>query len=469
MSAQKSRLFLYFFVILLCLVLFLVLFSRNHFKKSVRADKEISKEDLNIRRTPIVKAIEKVLPSVVNLSTSRIINRRSSLWDQDFAKNFEQTVNPRPDQGYSIGSGSIIDSSGLIVTSAHVVSQASKILITLNNGLIYHALTLAEDVENDIALLRIENAREQFQVIQGIHPGDMMLGETTIAVGNPYGLDGTITVGVLSGIGRSLIRDNRVIFRDLLQTDTAVYPGNSGGPLINLSGKMLGMNMAVRRDAPGIGFAIPQLRLENTLANWMLPEYLSSLSVGFIPAMKSDGSVYIRKILPGSPAASAGLQEGMVIEQFRNWIPHGDLLEFLRRLIRVEVNKPLELRISGRKSPVVLTPVGIQQMDGSLLARFKLSLSLEELTPALVKALNYPFDTGVVVTDLPATLSALGISRGDLLIKLGQRMVYNLNDVARVLQDSAYLHEIPAYFLQIKKTPEGKMFLRESRVLFRLR
>ena len=470
MRAQKSRLFLYFFIILLSVAFFLVLFSRNQTKKNgMHSGNESSGKEREIRRTPVVRAIEKVLPSVVNLSTSRIIDRRNSLWYRDLADRFERTANPRPDHGYSIGSGSIIDSSGLIVTSAHVVSQASKILVTLNSGMIYPAITLAEDVENDIALLRIVNAHEQFQVIQGIHPGDMMLGETTIAVGNSYGLNGSISVGVLSGIGRSLIRDNRVIFRDLLQTDTAVYPGNSGGPLINLNGKMLGMNMAVRRDAPGIGFAIPQLRLENTLANWMLPEYLSSLSVGIVPAMKPDGSIYIRSVFPGSPAASASLREGMVIERFQGWRPHGDLLEFLRRLIRVKRGEPLELRIAGQTSPVILSPVGTKQMDGSLLARFRLSLSLEELTPALVKALDYPFERGVVVTDLPATLSALGISRGDLLLKLGQRMIYDLNDVAQVLQDSGSRSGIPACFLRIKKGPDGKMILRESQVLFRPR
>ena len=118
---------------------------------------------------------------------------------------------------------------------------------------------------------------------------------------------------------------------------------------------------------------------------------------------------------------------------------------------------------------MILSPVGTKQMDGSLLASFRLSLSLEELTPALVKALDYPFERGVVVTDLPATLSALGISRGDLLLKLGQRMIYDLNDVAQVLQDSGSRSGIPACFLRIKKGPDGKMILRESQVLFRPR
>ena len=471
MNPEKSRLFLHIAFLLLLLIVFFLLFSwnRSHRPAIEHAGGRVKQEDVALRKTPVVLAIEKAMPSVVNLSTSKIVDRHYSPWQQKISSRFAMPSERRQDQGYSIGSGSIIDRAGLVVTSAHVVSRAAQIEVTLNNGMTFKARTLAEDIGNDVALLQILSPKRDFKTIQGIHPGDMMLGETTIAVGNPYGLDGTITVGVLSGIGRSLMNDNKVIFSDLLQTDAAVFPGNSGGPLINLNGKMLGMNMAVRRDAPGIGFAIPLLRIENILANWMLPEYLSSQSLGIVPGMKSDGTIFIRKVFPGSPAALAGLKEGMTIESFQSWKPYGDLLEFLRRLIRVKEGEALAFRISGLKSPVYLTPIGVQKMDGSLLAKFKLSLALEELTPTLVKALDYPFEKGVVVTDLPATLSALGVSRGDLLIKLGQRMIYSLNDVAQVLQDSSFSHGIPAYFIQIKKTEGGKVFLRERRILFRPR
>lgn len=468
MKTQKSRIGLYFFIILFCLATALFFLLPHHrLKRQASPGRETTKAELNLRRTPIVKAIEIIQPSVVNLSTNRIVNRPAAAWLTDTADG-DRTTGPRPERGYSIGAGCIIDPAGLIVTSAHVVSQATEIIVTLKDGRRFRAFPVAEDVQNDIALLRIDRPRGVFSAIHGISPDDMMLGETVIAVGSPYGLDGTVTVGVLSGIGRTLLRNGKELFRDLLQTDAAVHPGNSGGPLINLSGRMIGMNMAVRRDTPGIGFAIPMLRLENTLANWMLPEFLTSVSIGIIPGMNPDGTIFIRKILPGSPAASTLLKEKMSINELNGWAPHGNLLEFLRRLVRLKAGKPFELRIGGLPNPVVITPAAIHRTDGAMFANLKLSLSLEELTPELMKALRYPFASGVIVADAPETLSACGVSRGDLLIKLGQQMIYNLNDVARVLQDSGDQPTLPATFLHLRNT-SGKLDMKEIHVVFRLR
>lgn len=467
METQKSRFGLYFFIILFCLaaVLFFLLHHRQ--KHRMPDGRETTEAELKLRRTPVVKAIETILPSVVKLSTSRIVNRRTAAWQTD-AEDGDRTTGPRPERGHSIGAGCIIDPAGLIVTSAHVVSQATEIIVTLKDGRRFRAFPIAEDVQNDIALLRIDKPRGTFPAIHGIQPDDMMLGETVIAVGSPYGLDGTVTVGVLSGIGRTLLRNGKELFRDLLQTDAAVHPGNSGGPLINLSGRMIGMNMAVRRDTPGIGFAIPMLRLENTLANWMLPEFLTSVSIGIIPGMKPDGTIFIRKILPGSPAAATKLNENMTIKELNGWAPHGDLLEFLRRLVRLKAGKPFEVSVREIPTPVIVTPAAIHRTDGAMFANLKLSLSLEELTPDLMKALRYPFASGVIVADPPETLSAYGVSRGDLLIKLGQQMIYNLNDVARVLQDSGDQPMLPATFLHLRNS-SGKLDMKEIRVVFRLR
>ena len=239
MNQEKSRIFLQIAVIFFFLLVFFLFVSRNRANRPVLPGNEPERKEIALRKTPVVLAIEKAMPSVVNLSTSKIVDRHYSPWQQKISSRFAMPSERRQDQGYSIGSGSIIDQAGLIVTSAHVVSRAAQIEVTLNNGITFKGRTLAEDIENDVALLQILAPKRDFKTIQGIHPGDMMLGETTIAVGNPYGLDGTITVGVLSGIGRSLINDDKVIFSDLLQTDAAVFPGNSGGPLINLNGKML--------------------------------------------------------------------------------------------------------------------------------------------------------------------------------------------------------------------------------------
>lgn len=468
MNQEKSRLFLHITVILFILIIFFILFFKSRTAKPASGN-EPQKSEVALRKTPVVLAIEKVLPSVVNLSTSKIVDRHYSPWQQKINSRFETPAERRHEQGYSIGSGSIIDKAGLIVTSAHVVSRAAQIEVTLNSGVTFKARTLAEDIENDVALLQILDPKREFKAIQGIHPGDMMLGETTIAVGNPYGLDGTITVGVLSGIGRSLINDNKVIFSDLLQTDAAVFPGNSGGPLINLNGRMLGMNMAVRRDAPGIGFAIPLLRLENILAQWMLPERMNSALLGIVPGITPNGDIFIRQIFPGSPASKTNLEAGQQIIQFNGWNPHGNLLELSSRLWRIKAGESVAMKVKELPQPVRMKAVEIPAMDGALLARFKLRLGLENLTPALAKALNYPYDSGVVVTNLPVTLSGLGITRGDLLIKLGQRMVYSLNDVAQVLQDTDYLNQIPAYFLSVVQSENGKTVLREHRIMFNLR
>ena len=469
MNQEKSRLFLQTAVFVFILLVCFFLFSRNRANRAVPFGSEPEKQETALRKTPVVRAIEKAMPSVVNLSTSKIVDRHYSPWQQKINSRFAMPSERRQDQGYSIGSGSIIDKAGLIVTSAHVVSRAAQIEVTLNNGMTFKARTLAEDIENDVALLQILAPKRDFKTIQGIHPGDMMLGETTIAVGNPYGLDGTITVGVLSGIGRSLINDDKVIFSDLLQTDAAVFPGNSGGPLINLNGKMLGMNMAVRRDAPGIGFAIPFLRIENILANWMLPERMNSARLGIVPGIKPDGTIFLRKVFPASPAEAANLKEGQQILRFNGWNPHGNLLELSSRLWQVRAGETVTLKVEGISNPVRLRAVALPALDGALLAKFKLQLGIENLTPTAAKALNYPYDSGVVVTSLPATLSGLGISRGDLLVKLGQRMIHSLDDVAQVLQDSDYLTQIPAYFLSVVQSGNGRTVLREHRIMFNLR
>ena len=155
-----------------------------------------------------------------------------------------------------------------------MIDGAEKIAVTLSNGKVCRADVIAEDPENDIALLKLKDPPAVLPVIPLVRPWRLLLGETVIAVGNPYGLDGTVTVGILSGINRSLADGNRLLFSDLLQTDAAIFPGNSGGPLINLDGCMIGMNMAVKRNAPGISFAVPLLRIENVLAKYMLPARL---------------------------------------------------------------------------------------------------------------------------------------------------------------------------------------------------
>ena len=463
MNRKKSSPILIFTSLFL---FFLPLFLLNSCKKENAgpSDGSFSPRKKDIRRTPVVTAIEKVMPSVVNLSTEKLVDRRRPLWMQLLEVSPENYRKSEP--GYSIGTGTIIDPSGLILTSAHVVSRASRIRATLHNGRILNAEALFEDPENDIALLRISNTAEHFQPIRGTAPDDLMLGETTIAVGNPYGLDGTITAGVRSGIGRSITSGGKPVFTDLLQTDASVFPGSSGGPLINLDAKMIGMNIAVRRNAPGIGFAIPLPRIENTLAQWMIPDRSGSALLGIVPALRKDGTVCIRKIFPGSPAERAGLREGDVIRTFNRSGIRDDLLPLLQELLRVRPHETVVLETDSRKT-VRITAEPLPESNEDLLIRFKLGISLENLTPPLAGSLHYPFDSGVIVSDPSPVLSGYGIKRGDMLVKLGNRIIHSMNDVARVLRDPEYPKIIPAYFLSLPEADGGNGALRETRIYFR--
>ena len=325
MNQEKSKLFLQTAVFIFILFVCFFFFSRNRANRPAPFRSEPEKQETALRKTPVVRAIEKAMPSVVNLSTSKIVDRHYSPWQQKINSRFAMPSERRQDQGYSIGSGSIIDKAGLIVTSAHVVSRAAQIEVTLNNGMTFKARTLAEDIENDVALLQILAPKRDFKTIQGIHPGDMMLGETTIAVGNPYGLDGTITVGVLSGIGRSLINDDKVIFSDLLQTDAAVFPGNSGGPLCNMDGQIIGINTSklTKENFEGIGLAIPSDTVRE-VANDIIKygEARERLSLGIygyrITEEDSEESgmpagVLIAEVIEESPAYNSELQAGDVV------------------------------------------------------------------------------------------------------------------------------------------------------------
>ena len=175
MNQEKSRIFLQIAVIFFFLLVFFLFVSRNRANRPVLPGNEPERKEIALRKTPVVLAIEKAMPSVVNLSTSKIVDRHYSPWQQKISSRFAMPSERRQDQGYSIGSGSIIDQAGLIVTSAHVVSRAAQIEVTLNNGITFKGRTLAEDIENDVALLQILAPKRDFKTIQGIHPGDMML------------------------------------------------------------------------------------------------------------------------------------------------------------------------------------------------------------------------------------------------------------------------------------------------------
>ena len=404
------------------------------------------------RKNEVVLAIEKALPSIVNIGTEQLVAHESSPWEgTPFADLFEEFIRSqkRQEKRTSLGSGFLIDPSGLILTNAHVVDRAEKIHITFSDGKTASARVLAEDPQQDIALLVLEKKFPGLAGIQTDSSGQYFLGETVIAAGNPFGLDSSISVGILSGRGRRITRQGKTLFSDILQTDAIVYPGNSGGPLLNIEGKLIGMNMSLYENAPGIGFAIPFTRISASLVKWMIPERTGNLSLGLVPELKkSAGGVFqlfAGEILPSSPAGKAGLSKGERILSF-NGRPFDakDLLAFNRFLIRLKEKESFTLVTDKKTYTLSLRKPEAKDALSMMESRYGLPLSI--LSPALAKHLEWNYSKALVVSGknegLPET-----VKRGDLLLKLDSTLLHTREDLFHALSRIPRGKSVRALFL----------------------
>ena len=220
---------------------------------------------LDPRKTPVVQVVKTYAPTVVNIRTERVVDlKEDPSWgqygeklDRFFKQYFGEAYSEGTLKYRSVGSGVIIDKSGLIVTNAHVVQKANKIFVVLKDGALLSAEILKVSQSDDLALVKTELP----YVIEGVKPADikdLMIGETVIAIGNPLGLENSVTVGVISGKDRTFSSTEcEYSCSGMLQTDASINPGNSGGALLNLNGRLVGINLAVVQNAQSIGFAIP--------------------------------------------------------------------------------------------------------------------------------------------------------------------------------------------------------------------
>lgn len=284
----------------------------------------------------IAQAVEKVGPSVVRIDSSRTVQARTPrVFNDPFFQEFfgaprQNQPQTRVERG--TGSGFIISSDGVILTNAHVIDGADRVTVTLKDGRNYDGRVLGQDTVTDVAVVKIEAANLPTSRI-----GDsdqLRPGEWAIAIGNPLGLDNTVTAGIISATGRSSgdvgVPDKRVGF---IQTDAAINPGNSGGPLLNQQGEVIGMNTAIIGGAQGLGFAIP-IKTAQRIANQLIATgkvehpFLGIRMASLTPEVRDqinsapnspvrvqdDKGVLIFQVIPNSPAARSGLQAGDVIQ-----------------------------------------------------------------------------------------------------------------------------------------------------------
>ncbi|MBW2373714.1 MAG: trypsin-like peptidase domain-containing protein [Deltaproteobacteria bacterium] len=284
-----------------------------------------------LRRTPAVRAVEKVGPSVVSITTEELASSRSpfgSVFGNDptferFFRDFFEPQAPQQRRRANLGSGVLIDDQGHVLTNAHVVARASRVQVVLADGRELDATVVGADPNNDVAVLQVESDES----LPWTPPGDsddVLVGEPVIAIGNPFGLSNTVTTGVISAVDRSLRTGNRV-YHGFLQTDASINPGNSGGPLLNAEGQLIGVNTAIYQGAEGIGFAIPiavasrvvQELLEHgeVLPVWLGLQF-QDLDEPLREAMglplRTRGAL-VTQVRKGGPAARGGVERGDVV------------------------------------------------------------------------------------------------------------------------------------------------------------
>ena len=273
------------------------------------------------RRTPVVVVAHNVLPAVVNISAEATIRRREV--DPYFDPFGFFGGQDRSYTSQSLGSGFVWSADGIIVTNNHVIEGASKITINFNDGRQMDARLIGVDPDSDLAVLRV-SANNLTAAPIGTS-SDLLIGETVVAVGNPFGLSGSVTTGVVSATGRSVpSKEQGRTFTDFIQTDASINPGNSGGPLLNIDGRVIGINTAIYAQAQGIGFAIPVDRAKKVIQDLLRYGQVRSAWIGAVTAtvtpeearrlnLRATKGAVVSRVFEGSPAAAAGLRTGDVI------------------------------------------------------------------------------------------------------------------------------------------------------------
>lgn len=317
----------------------------------------------------VARAIELTGPSVVRIDTERVVTRRMNPMLEDpffqdfFGNQFSQQI-PNQQKVAGQGSGFIVDKEGIILTNAHVVDKADRVIVTLKDGRTFEGEVKGSDEITDLAVVKIDPQGNDLPIAPLGDSESVNVGDWAIAVGNPVGLNNTVTLGIISTLDRPSasvgIPDKRI---DFIQTDAAINPGNSGGPLLNSAGEVIGINTAIRADATGIGFAIPinkAKELQDILASGqqVAHPYIGVQMITLTPeiARKNNedpnspvlipevSGVLVVRVIPETPAAVAGIRMGDVILKVDNQkITDGTQLQSL--VEKAGVNKNIKVTV----------------------------------------------------------------------------------------------------------------------------
>jgi serine protease Do len=380
------------------------------------------------RRSEIVEVVDKVSPAVVNIAAEQTVRRRPSMFDEFFFG-----MAPRARRAQSLGSGVIIRSEGIILTNDHVISGASRILATTKSGQELECDVIGSDADNDLAVLRVRSSRATLPTIRLGTSSDLLIGETIIAIGNPFGLSNTVTAGVVSALGRSVPGENQRMYTDFVQIDAPINPGNSGGPVVNVQGDMIGIATAIVGGAQGIGFAIPVDRARRIVDDLLRYGEVRAVWIGVRgqtltsgnDELARPGGFRVRSVAPGSPGARAGVRAGDLIVSV-DGMPIDSREAFETALSTRGPGRAMRLLVRGSGGERTVTVQGQAPPSniGVQILRDQLGITVSPVRGGL----------RINVVDRYGAAADRGIESGDLLLTLNGTRVPGVEEVNRVFQ-----------------------------------
>jgi serine protease Do len=408
-----------------------------------------------------------VKPSIVNISTTRTVKMSGGMdpfFEDPFFRRFFGDKfghqQPRERKSAGLGSGVIVSDDGLIITNYHVVKDADEIKVLLSDNREFVGKVIGSDPKTELSVVKIE--AKDLPTLPWGDSDALKVGEIVLAVGNPYGLNQTVTMGIVSAVGRANV--GIADYEDFIQTDAAINPGNSGGALVNARGELIGINTAIFSTTggyQGIGFAIPSNMIKSIMKSlvekgkvvrgWLgvsiqkiTPELASQLN------LKNDSGALVSDVVENSPAEKAGLKRGDVIVAYdgkktdepyvlRNMVANSTPGEEHSMTV-IRENQKLELKVTIGELPVEMQAVESGEFQNVLRG-----IGVQDVTPEIAKKMNIPERIkGVIVTDVDETSAAYGIlAQGDVIQEINRKKIANVDDykavVSKVRKDEGVL------------------------------